>query len=130
MVPETMKAPIPQMSFKMKKKSAFTLESQKNRKNNADKSNQIESNCNWNTEVILGRDCDEYTIIYHKCGLCGLGKQEGLFHLVKYMCVLDFMSVELMGGILFRTQTLANNGTCCDFYITKKGSIWEENKSL
>lgn len=29
----------------------------------------------WDTEVILGRDAEEYTIIYRQCGLCALGRQ-------------------------------------------------------
>lgn len=128
MVVKTMEAPILQASFKAKRKIAFTREGQEKRKANADKSNSLDCACNWNAEIIFGRDADEYTMVYHKCGLCGLGRQEGLFHLVKYMCVLDYMSVELMGGTLFRKQTLAQGGECCDFYVCRKGSEWEKER--
>ena len=74
---------------------------------------------NWQAEVILGRDAEEYTILYHQCGLCALGRQEGLPQLVKYLCSLDTMSIGWMGGALYRTQTLAAGGDCCDFYICK-----------
>ncbi|MGP1543321.1 MAG: hypothetical protein ACTTIJ_06520 [Dialister pneumosintes] len=33
-----------------------------------------DSEFNWNTELILGREENEYTVIYHRCGLCALGK--------------------------------------------------------
>ena len=45
----------------------------------------------WDAEVILGWDAEEYTILYHQCGLCALGRQEGLSYPVPYMCALDTM---------------------------------------
>ncbi|MDD4849964.1 MAG: L-2-amino-thiazoline-4-carboxylic acid hydrolase [Gemmiger sp.] len=128
MVAQSMKAPILQWSFQMKKKSAFSRSAQKKSKQIAELANASHSPCNWQTELTLGRDADEYTKIYHACGLCGLGRQEKLFYLVKYTCVLDYASVELMGGTLFRTQTLANGANCCDFYICRKGSRWEAER--
>lgn len=77
----------------------------------------------------MGRDADEYTIRYRQCGLCALGRQEGLAHLVPHMCLVDIQSVEWMGGTLYRTKTLAAGGDCCDFYICRKGSRWDEEKS-
>lgn len=41
------------------------------------------------------------------------------------MCEMDYISVELMGGVLHRTGTLATGASCCDFYICKKGSKWD-----
>ena len=129
MVRASMEAPLIKASFKGKAKTAFTLEAQQRRAENAAKSNAIsDSPFNWNTEVILGRDADEYTINYHRCGLCALGEQERLSHLVPYMCVLDILSVEWMGGVLYRTKTLAGGGDCCDFYICKKDSKWDREK--
>ena len=43
------------------------------------------------------------------------------------MCTLDYMLIEQMGAVLTRTKTLAKGDGMCDFYICKKGSIWEEN---
>ncbi|MDO4331302.1 MAG: L-2-amino-thiazoline-4-carboxylic acid hydrolase [Eubacteriales bacterium] len=129
MVEASMDAPLVKGSFKSKAKTVFTLEAQQKRADNARKGNALsDSPFNWNTEVILGRDADEYTINYRRCGLCALGHQEGLFHLVPYMCALDIMSVQWMGGVLYRTKTLATGGDCCDFYICRKGSVWDRQK--
>lgn len=130
MVAKSMEAPLVSASFKAKKKKAFTIGAQKKRRDAALRCNPNASPCNWNATVQLGRDADEYSITYHKCGLCGLGQQEGLFHLVKYLCVLDYASFELMGGALFRTKTLATGGDCCDFYICRKGSEREKEKRM
>ncbi len=129
MVRYSMEAPLVKASYKGKAKTAFTIEVQQKRAGIAAKTNPLaEGNpFQWNAEVILGRDADEYTILYHQCGLCALGRQEGLLRLVPYMCVLDIMSIEWMGGVLYRTKTLATGGNCCDFYICRKGSKWEES---
>lgn len=129
MVRGSMEAPLIKASFKSKAKTAFTLEAQQRRADNAAKGNALsDSPFNWKTEVILGRDADEYTIIYRRCGLCALGGQEGLAHLVPHMCVLDIQSVEWMGGVLYRTETLAAGGDCCDFHICKKDSKWDRER--
>ena len=44
------------------------------------------------------------------------------------MCVLDTLSVDMFGGVLYRTKTLAEGRDCCDFYICKKGSHWDLKK--
>ena len=38
------------------------------------------------------------------------------------------MSIDWMGGVLYRTKTLATGGDCCDFYICKKDSKWDREK--
>lgn len=130
MVTTSMASPLIVASFKKKAKTAFTIEGQKKKAASAEKNNPLSKKepFHWNMEVIYGRDADEYRINYHQCGLCALGKQEGLSHLVPYMCVLDIISVEWMGGVLYRTKTLATGGDCCDFYICKKGSKWHTQK--
>ncbi|MBQ8554611.1 MAG: L-2-amino-thiazoline-4-carboxylic acid hydrolase [Clostridia bacterium] len=127
MVSGSMDSPLIRTAFKMKKKTAFTLKAQQFRKDTSERTNQLskDNSFQWNAEVILGRDADEYRINYRQCGLCALGRQEGLLHLVKHMCVLDTMSIDWMGGVLYRTKTLANGGDCCDFHICKKGSQWD-----
>ena len=80
------------------------------------------------TETIPGRDTDEYTINYHRCGLCALGKQEHLEELIPYMCAMDFISADLMGGVLYRTGTLAEGAEKCDFYVCKKDSKWDKER--
>lgn len=120
-------SPLVMASFKAKAKTAFTIEGQQKRADAAVQSNPLSKDdpFQWNMEVIFGRDADEYAINYHQCGLCALGRQEGLFRLVPHMCVLDIMSVDWMGGVLHRTKTLVTGGDCCDFYICKKGSKWD-----
>lgn len=127
MVLASMETPLVKGSFR--KKELFTAKAQKKRAANAQKGNAAsDSPFNWKTEVLPGRDADECTLLYHQCGLCALGRQEGLLHLVPHMCVLDIRSVEWMGGVLYRTQTLATGGDCCDFYVCKKGSQWDRMK--
>lgn len=117
------------ISFQSKGKTTFSLVGQQKRAANAEKSNALsKSPFNWRTEVILGRDADEFSVLYHQCGLCALARQEGLMRLMPAMCVLDIQSVEWMGGVLYRTKTLAEGGDCCDFYICRKGSQWDLEK--
>ena len=125
MVNASMKSPLVQKSYRSKAKIAFTLKAQKKRMAFAARTDAASNPYQWDAEIILGRDTDEYTILYHQCGLCALGRQEGLFHLVPYMCALDTMSIDWMGGVLHRTKTLAAGGDCCDFYICKKDSKWD-----
>lgn len=129
MVESSMCTPLIRAVFKSKAKTAFTLETQKNRARVAEKTNALaKSNpFHWSCEVLLGRDADEYTINYHQCGLCALGKQEGLSRLIPYLCVLDTLTVDWMGGVLRRTKRLATGGDCCDFYMCRKGSKWDES---
>ncbi len=42
--------------------------------------------------------------------------------LIKYMCQMDYISIDMMGSVLYRTKTLATGGDCCDFHVVKKGS--------
>ena len=128
MVNASMKMPLVQKSYRSKAKIAFTLKAQKKRMAFAARTDAAENPYQWDAEVILGRDADEYTILYHQCGLCALGRQEGLPHLVPHMCALDTMSLDWMGGVLHRTKTLAAGGDCCDFYICKKDSRWDKER--
>ena len=45
--------------------------------------------------------------------------------MVPYLCALDTLSIDWMGGALYRTKTLSADGDCCDFYICKKDSKWD-----
>ncbi|MCM1561541.1 MAG: L-2-amino-thiazoline-4-carboxylic acid hydrolase [Butyrivibrio sp.] len=130
MVDASMQAPLVKAAFRGKAKTAFTLKAQQNRAAVAARTDAKGSPFQWDTEVILGRDAEEYTIIYHQCGLCALGRQEKLPQLVPYMCALDIMSVDWMGGRLYRTKTLASGGDCCDFYICKKDSRWDADRRM
>ena len=129
MVVAGLESPMVKASFIMKAKSAFTLAAQQKRADKAARDNAAPGGAfNWRSEVILGRDAEEYTILYRQCGLCALGRQEGLSQLVPYLCALDTLSINWMGGALYRTKTLATGGDCCDFYICKKNSKWDREK--
>ncbi|EOS66989.1 L-2-amino-thiazoline-4-carboxylic acid hydrolase [Oscillibacter sp. 1-3] len=126
MVKAGMESPMVKASFTGKAKTSFTRTAQQKRAVKAVRDNAAPGGpFNWQAEVILGRDAEEYTILYRQCGLCALGRQEGLPHLVPYLCALDTLSIDWIGGKLRRTKTLASGGDCCDFYICKKGSKWD-----
>jgi len=129
MVDASMNAALVKASFTSKGKRAFTRKAQEKRAADAARANIGPGGAfNWKAEVILGRDTDEYTILYRQCGLCALEKQEGLPNLVPYMCAVDTLSFDWMGGRLHRTQTLASGGELCDFYICCKGSKWDKEQ--
>ena len=124
MVIETGNAPIIKKSCE--KKNPFSDNFQKKKIKKDKISNEMsDSEFNWNTETVQGRDQDEYRVNYHKCGLCALVRQENCVELLPYMCKLDYILIEQMGAVLIRTKTLANGDNMCDFYICKKGSKWE-----
>lgn len=118
-----MKAPIIVKAFSAK--NPFTKKAQmKKEKSVIRDNNASDSEFNWKTEYIKGRDEEEYTIIYKQCGICALAKKLNHPELVKYMCALDTLFVDMISGVLYRTKTLAEGKDCCDFYICKKGSHW------
>lgn len=126
MVKATINSPLIKKAFIAKK--PFTKKAQIQKEKNVERDNKASNNeFNWKTEFIKGRDENEYTIIYKKCGICALARKLNHPELIKYMCVLDIMSVDMMGGVLYRTKTLAEGKDCCDFYICKKGSKWDNN---
>lgn len=125
MVKTTITSPLIVKAFSAKK--PFTKKAQLQKEKNVERDNKASnSEFNWKTEFIKGRDENEYTIIYKQCGICALARKLNHLELIKYMCVLDIMSVDMMGGVLHRTKTLAEGKDCCDFYICKKGSKWDK----
>ena len=127
MVTATMQASLIKKAFGSR--NPFDMEYQKKKVKKDRIANAIsDSEFNWMTETIPGRDADEYTINYHRCGLCALGKQEHLEELIPYMCAMDFISADLMGGVLYRTGTLVEGAEKCDFYVCKKDSKWDKER--
>ena len=125
MVSATIEAPMLKKNFQ--KQKAFDIKKQKKKiEKNKIANAASDSEFNWNTELILGRDEDEYTVIYHRCGLCALGKQEHYEELIPYMCKMDYETITMMGGVLKRKGTIATGADCCDFYVCKKGSKWDK----
>lgn len=128
MVNASMRSPLVVASFRVKAKTAFTLKAQQKRASVASLADADSNPFQWDAEIIFGRDAEEYSILYRQCGLCALGRQEGLPHLVPHLCALDTMSFDWMGGRLYRTKTLAAGDDCCDFYICKKDSRWDKER--
>ena len=125
MVSATIEAPMLKKNFQ--KQKAFDIKTQKKKiEKNKIANAASDSEFNWNTELILGRDENEYTVIYHRCGLCALGKQEHHEELIPYMCKMDYETIAMMGGVLKRKGTIATGADCCDFYVCKKDSKWDK----
>lgn len=125
MVNATLEAPMLKKNFQ--KQKSFDIKAKKKRERKNRIANSVsDSEFNWNAELISGRDEEEYTMVFHRCGLCALGRQERHEELIPYMCKVDYTLVELKGGVLKRTGTIATGSDCCDFYICKKGSKWDK----
>ena len=70
MVSASMRSPLVVAAFRGKAKTAFTLKAQYKRAATASLADADRNPFQWNAEVIFGRDAEEYTILYHQCGLC------------------------------------------------------------
>lgn len=107
-----------------KNQNAFDEKNLKIRMVTAEQSQKSNYEMDWKSNFVLSPDKKTFDLTYTKCGLCELGKKEGCFHLIKYMCKTDFVTFEYMGANLERHHTLANGDSLCDFHVTKK----EESK--
>lgn len=125
MVVHTMHAPLFQKAFALQK--PFDRKTQRKKAALAKAANELsDSEFNWQTEYRLGRAETEYFCTYYRCGLCALGRKYGHQKLIPYMCQMDYISIDRMGGTLYRTQTLATGGSCCDFHVVKQGTEGEK----
>lgn len=127
MITDTMISPLFKKAFGSK--DPFVAKKQQKKMVSSKTANEIsDSEYNWQADYKPGRDETEYFCTYRRCGLCTLGKKLGHPELVPYMCQMDYISIDIMGAVLYRTQTLATGGDCCDFHVVKKGSKWEESE--
>ena len=101
-----------------KKEDAFDEKTLLQKDKGAFLSQKSDDEMDW--RYSFQREKDHYDLIYTRCGLCQLGKRENCFHLIRYLCEADFITYDLMGADLKRTQTLASGGTCCDFRVSRK----------
>lgn len=119
MITDTMNSPLYKKAFGAK--DPFVAEKQKKKVAAFKVANEIsDSEYNWQTDYTPGRDETEYFCTYRKCGLCAFGRKYGHPELIKHMCQMDYISIDMMGGVLYRTKTLATGGDCCDFHVVKK----------
>ena len=106
-----------------KNQSAFDEKNLQTRITAAEQSQTSNYEMDWKSTFALAPDKKSFDLTYTKCGLCELGKREGCFHLIKYMCKTDFVTFEYMGANLERPHTLANGDNLCDFHVTKKEDV-------
>lgn len=76
---------------------------------------------NWKYKFSYNLDTPECEMIYTECAICKMAENEDCFHLMKYACILDYVSQEFMGNTLTRTKTIGNGDEICDFHIVKNG---------
>lgn len=74
----------------------------------------------WVFDFSYDLSVPEYYVTHRQCGVCKLGKQEGMEFLMPYMCKTDYPTIEYKGGKLIRTKTLGEGADCCDFHVVKK----------
>lgn len=67
-----------------------------------------------------GREFD-YEFDYNECAVNNFFRQQGAAELVPYLCAIDKIASELLGWGLYRTMTLADGGSRCDFRFKKDG---------
>ena len=125
MITDTMTSSLFKKAFGAK--DPFVAEKQQKKVVTFKGANKIsDSEYNWQTDYTPGRDETEYFCTYRRCGLYTLGRKTGHPELIPYMCQMDYISIDMMGAKLYRTQTLATGGDCCDFHVVKNGSQWEK----
>ena len=99
--------------------SAFSEKNIRTREEAARKSQTSVYEMDWKS-TFRRIDKDNYEFTYTRCGLCELGRREGCFHLIKYLCMTDFISFDKGGAKLVRNHTLANGDDYCDFHVSRK----------
>ena len=53
-----------------------------------------------------------------RCPICSYAEKLGVSELMPLFCELDEVMITLQHGVLHRSQTLADGGAYCDYYIT------------
>jgi hypothetical protein len=74
----------------------------------------------WNTEhktFVTKIGEDEYYITHKQCGICKLCEQEGVGHITRHLCAMDYYTFEMQGAVLDRTKTLGYGDDECNFHL-------------
>lgn len=74
---------------------------------------------NWQVEIKQQENPNLTHIVFTKCGLCVLCKNEGVPEFISSLCVTDYITMSFSKCKLERPTTLGKGDTCCDFYITR-----------
>lgn len=78
--------------------SAISEKCMKEREKSAIESQTSTYEMDWKSVFKRGEDGNSYEFTYSKCGLCQLGRREGCFNLIKYLCKTDYISFDLGGA--------------------------------
>lgn len=107
------------MAQAYKGKDAFDAKQMAAYEKGAARSQKGEYPMDWKFTFHWDSRVPEYFLTYSECGVCKLGRQEGLSFLVPHVCVMDYAMIELKGAKLLRTKTLGNGDDCCDFHVVR-----------
>lgn len=76
---------------------------------------------NWLVSVQDEKNPDLTNIVFTRCGLCYLCKNEGVPEFLPSLCETDYITMSFAGCKLERPTTLGKGDDCCNFNITRKG---------
>ena len=100
-------------------KSAFTKKEIRTRTEQAAWSrehiDEYPMNWYWFFEKVPNED--EYYITHKQCGICKLCEQEGVSHITRHLCAMDYYTFEMQGAVLDRTKTLGYGDDECNFHL-------------
>ncbi len=108
------------MKIAASKKDSFSKKSIEGQAKQSLKSQKKEYKNDWVSKFEYKEGSGEFFLTYSECGVCKLAKQEDVFHLVKYMCVMDYPAFDYQGVVLDRTKTLGYEDDCCNFHVMTK----------
>lgn len=83
------------------------------------KKNEDKFPANWQVEVKQQENPNLTHIVFTKCGLCVLCKNEGVPEFISSLCATDYITMSFAECKLERPATLGNGDSCCDFYIRR-----------
>lgn len=75
----------------------------------------------WVFDFVEGRDGFDYGVDYRRCAIRELAVANDAADLSPYICLADVPGSETFGWGLARTETIAQNGTRCDFRFRRHG---------
>jgi hypothetical protein len=75
---------------------------------------------NWLVSVKEIDNADLTHIVFERCGLYALCKNEEVPEFTSCLCMTDYITMSFANCNLERPTTLGSGDNCCDFYITRK----------
>ncbi len=86
----------------------------------AEMSQHREYKNDWVSEFEYKEGSEEYFNTYRECGICKITEQEGVFHIAKHFCKMDYPMFKHKGLVLDRTKTIAYGDDYCNFHVMSK----------